>query len=117
MSNFPSNWTQEASNNLQAIARSAVQSAEEMSGDEINPFYGKMQSSVMYDEDTGHYIVEFCQPGGHFTTLRRLTPEDAAGLLKNGWGHELYYGHALSNPYEIVQNDILGAMGDMASWG
>jgi hypothetical protein len=114
--NFPSNWSQQAANNLRAIARSAVQYAEDTPGDEINPFYGKMQSSVMYDEDTGHYVIEFCQPGGHLNTLRRLTPEEAAESLTNGWGHELYYGHALSNPYEIVRDDILGAMGEMADW-
>jgi hypothetical protein len=36
-------------------------------------------------------------------------------LQENGWGHELYGGFAPTNPYDIVRDQILGALGSMAA--
>lgn len=115
MAGFPSNWTQEASNNLTAIARSAVQAASEDPGYDVNPLHGKLQSAVRYEHQTGHYIITFCQPGGRLDQLRRLTSAEAIDALKNGWGNELYGGFALTSAYEIVRDEMLGVLGSMAA--
>jgi hypothetical protein len=36
-------------------------------------------------------------------------------LQENGWGHELCGGFAPTNPYDIVRDQILGALGSMAA--
>lgn len=115
MAGFPSNWTQEASNNLTAIARDAVQAAREDPGYDVNPLYGKLQSAVRYENQSDHYVITFCQPGGRLDEIRRLTSAEASDTLNNGWGHEMYGGFALANSYEIVRDEILGALGSMAS--
>lgn len=115
MPGFPTNWTQEASNNLTAIARGAVQTASEDPGYDVNPLYGKLQSSVRYESRSGYFVITFCQPGGRLDQLRRLTSAEASDALKNGWGNELYGGFALTSAYEIVRDRILGATGSLAS--
>lgn len=43
MTEFPSNWTQVASNNLTVIARDAVRTAREEPGYDVNPLYGNLR--------------------------------------------------------------------------
>ena len=68
MSGFPSNWTQEASNNLTAIARDAVRTAQEEPGYDVNPLAGTLQSTVRYERQAGHYVIRSASPVGAWTT-------------------------------------------------
>lgn len=115
MAGFPVNWTQEASDNLKAIARSAVGTALTDPGDDINPLYGKLQSAVRFEPQTGYFVITYCTPGGTLRPLHRRSRDEAWQALREGWGHELYGGFALKNPYTIVRDDILGALGSMAA--
>jgi hypothetical protein len=115
MTGFPSNWTQEASNNLTAIARDAVRTAREEPGEDVNPLHGTLQSAVRYEGQLGHYVITCCQPGGRLDQIRRLTSPEASDALKNGWGNELYGGFAQANSFEIVRDRILGPPGTLAS--
>ena len=115
MAGFPSNWTHEASNNLMAIAQDAVKTAREDPGYDVNPLHGKLQSAVRYEHQSGHYVITFCEPGGRLGQLCRLTSAEASDALKNGWGNELYGGFALTSAYEIVRDEMLGALGSLAA--
>lgn len=64
MAGFPLNWTQEAADNLKAIARSAVETALTDPGDDINPLSGKLQSAVRIRATDGVLRDYVLHPGG-----------------------------------------------------
>lgn len=108
---FPANWSQEASNNLTKIARSTVRTAMNHPGEAFNPFSG-MRAEVSYNDSAEDFEIDN-HPSHSFGTLRMRGIEDTTETLATAWSEEIYRGLA-DDPYDIVQNEILGPLGSMS---